>query len=109
MVVGSTEPGRRSLKVAKDDGDDLVCNDKAPKKSKSNKDPAFAQHGIKVVRCVERGGSAMMLWQHEFYYELEIEETSGRKKAPSKPYLYQALQFSIGRDMPDDDEKKGMS
>jgi len=50
----------------------------------------------------------MMLWQHEFYYVLEIEETSGRNNAPPKPYLYQALQFSIGRDMPED-EKTGMS
>ena len=50
----------------------------------------------------------MMLWQHEFYYVLEIEETTGRGKAPPKPYLYQALQFSIGRDLPDD-EKKRMS
>ena len=111
LVVGSSEPGRRSLKVAKDakdDGDDLVCNDKSRNKFKSKREPAFEQHGIAGVRCAERGGSAMMLWQHEFYYVLEIEETSGRNKAPPKPYLYQALQFSIGRDMPDD-EKKGMS
>ena len=75
LFVGSTQPGRRSLKVAKDDVDDLVCNEKAPKKSKCNKDPAFEQHYFKGVRCAERGGSAMMLWQHEFYYVLEIEET----------------------------------
>ena len=108
LVVGSTQPGRRSLEVAKDDVDDLVCNEKAPKKSKCNKDPAFEQQCFKGVRCAERGGSAMMLWQHEFYYVLEIEETSGRKKAPPKPYLYQALQFSIGRDLPDE-EKIGLT
>jgi hypothetical protein len=45
---------------------------------------------------------------HEFYYVSEIEETSGRKKAPPKPYLYQALQFSIGRDLPDE-EKIGLT
>ncbi len=39
---------------------------------------------------------------------LEIEETSGRNKASPKPYLHQALKFSIGRDLPDE-EKNGMS
>ncbi len=53
LVVGSSEPGRRPLKVAKDDADDLVCNDKSRKKSKSKREPAFEQHGIKGVRCAE--------------------------------------------------------
>ena len=35
LVVGSSEPGRRALKVAKDDADDLVCDDKSRKKSKT--------------------------------------------------------------------------
>ena len=108
LVVGCTEQGRRPLKVDKDDGDELVRNEKFCTKSKLSTEAASRREGSKGVRCAERGGSAMMLWQHEFYYVLEIEETTGRGKAPPKPYLYQALQFSIGRDLPDD-EKKGMS
>ncbi len=84
----------------------MLRNDKSPKKSKCMRESARGQHGRNVVRCAERGGSAMMLWQHEFYYVLEIEETGGRNKAPPKPYLYQALQFSVGRDLPDDEKKE---
>ena len=102
LVVGATDEGKRPLEVDKDDGDEIRA------KSKFSTEAASIQGSIKGVRCAERGGSAMMLWQHEFYYVLEKEETTGRGNAPPQPYLYQALQFSIGRDLPDD-KKKGMS
>ena len=78
LVVGCTEQGRRPLKVDKDDGDELVRNEKFCTKSKFSTEAASRREGSKGVRCAERGGSAMMLWQHEFYYLLEIEETTGR-------------------------------
>ncbi len=61
------------------------------------------------IRWAERGGeSSMLLWQHEFYYVLEREESMGRKQAPPKPYLYQAIQFRKGTNLPLE-EKEGLS
>ena len=106
---------RRSLKVVEqnekrsvkkvDIGDVVidkpVVNEKLPRGASSEK------IGYKGVRCAERGVSAMLLWQHEFYYVLEQEELSRRKLAPPKPYLYQALEFRTGFDLPDE-EKEGL-
>ena len=60
------------------------------------------------VRCAERGESSILLWQHEFYYVLEREEVMGRKQAPPKPYLYQAIEFRKGIELPLE-EKEGLS
>ena len=54
-------------------------------------------------RCAERPGSGMLLWQHEFYFDLESD---GRP--PPKPYVYQALEFRKGSDLPEV-EKENMS
>ena len=59
-------------------------------------------------RCAERGGSGMLLWQHEFYYVLEKEEQSRRRHGPPTPYLYQALEFRKGSDLPEE-ERVGMT
>ena len=59
-------------------------------------------------RCAERGGSGMLLWQHEFYYVLEKEEQSRRRHGPPTPYLYQDLEFRKGSDLPED-ERVGMT
>ena len=47
-------------------------------------------------RCAERPGTSMLLWQHEFYFVLESD---GRR--PPKPYVYQALEFRKGSDLPE--------
>ena len=46
-------------------------------------------------RCAERPGTGMLLWQHEFYFVLERD---GRP--PPKPYIYQAIEFRKGFDLP---------
>ena len=46
--------------------------------------------------------SAMLLWQHEFYFVLESEELCRRQHSPPKPYLYQALEFRKGSDLPEE-------
>jgi hypothetical protein len=57
---------------------------------------------FKGVRCAERGGSSMLLWQHEFYFVLERDQFCRRLHAPPKPYLYQALEFRNGSDLPEE-------
>ena len=54
-------------------------------------------------RCAERPGCGMLLWQHGFYFVLE-RDGSG----PPKPYIYQALEFRKGSDLPEV-EKENMS
>ena len=54
-------------------------------------------------RCAERPGSGMLLWQHEYYFV--IEKYNG---GPPKPYIYQALEFRKGSDLPDI-EKENMT
>lgn len=63
---------------------------------------------FKGVRCAERGVSSMLLWQHEFYFVLEKDPLCRRLHAPPKPYLYQALEFRNGRDLPEE-AKVGMT
>ena len=46
-------------------------------------------------RCAERPGTGMVLWQHEYYYV--IEKYNG---GPPKPYVYQALEFRKGGELP---------
>ena len=58
---------------------------------------------MKGERCAERPGSGMLLWQHEFYFVLE-RDGSG----PPKPYIYQAMEFRKGSDLPEV-EKENMS
>jgi hypothetical protein len=96
---------KRSVKKV-DGGDVLhgkpIVKVKVPRGARSEK------ISFKGVRCAERGVSAMLLWQHEFYYVSEQEELSQRKLAPLKPYLYQALEFRAGFDLPVK-EKEGLS
>ena len=54
-------------------------------------------------RCAERPGSGMVLWQHEFYFV--IEKYNG---GVPKPYVYQALEFRRGSELPEI-EKENMS
>jgi hypothetical protein len=54
-------------------------------------------------RCAERPRSGMLLWQHEYYFV--IEKYNG---GPPKPYIYQALEFRKGSDLPEI-EKENMS
>ncbi len=44
-----------------------------------------------------------LLWQHEFYFVLESDGSR-----PPKPYVYQAIEFRKGSDLPDV-EKGNMS
>ena len=46
-------------------------------------------------RCAERPGTGMVLWQHEYYYV--VEKYNG---GPPKPYVYQALEFRKGMELP---------
>jgi len=50
---------------------------------------------MKGERCAERPGTGMMLWLHEYY--LVVEKYNG---GVPKPYVYQALKFSKGFDLP---------
>jgi hypothetical protein len=107
LVVGPTDQVRRSGKREKDVEEDVFQN-RTSESAVLLLESASGQGDRKGVRCAERGGSEMMLWQHEFYFVLEREEISGRKKTPPKPYLYQALQFRKGSDLPEE-EKQGMT
>ncbi len=59
--------------------------------------------GMSGERCAERPGSGMLLWQHEYYFV--IEKHNG---GPPKPYIYQALEFRKGSDLPEI-EKENMT
>ena len=50
-----------------------------------------------IMRCAERKGTSMMLWQHEFYMVIEPSP-----RGPPKPYVYQALEFRVGVNLPKD-------
>ena len=59
-----------------------------------------------AMRCAERSGMFTMLWQHEFY--MVMEGTYGA-------YVYQALEFRVGSNLPPDEligstatDKKGV-
>ena len=43
------------------------------------------------MRCAERTGTCLMLWQHEFYMVMEPRHGA---------YLYQALEFQVGINLP---------
>ena len=47
-----------------------------------------------AMRCAERTGTGMMLWQHEFYMVMEPRHGA---------YLYQALEFQVGSTLPLDE------
>jgi hypothetical protein len=96
------EPSAKEEKL----GDVLI--NKSNMKTKVSREPQSGKNSFRGVRCAERGVSSILLWQHEFYYVLEQEELSRRQLAPPKPYLYQALEFRLGCDLPDE-EKQGMS
>jgi hypothetical protein len=49
------------------------------------------------MRCTERTGSAMMLWQHELYMVIE-PDPSNPSGAPL-PYVYQAVDFKLGSNL----------
>ncbi len=50
----------------------------------------------------------MLLCRHEFYFVLERDQLCRRLHAPPKPYLYQALEFRNGSDLPEE-AKVGMT
>ena len=43
------------------------------------------------MRCAERTGTCLMLWQHESYMVMEAWHGA---------YLYQALEFQVGTNLP---------
>ena len=51
----------------------------------------FSCEIVVIMRCAERKGTAMMLWQHEFFMVIEPSP-----RGPPKPYVYQALEFRVG-------------
>ena len=51
------------------------------------------------MRCAERTGSSLLLWQHEFFMVVEKDPYRG----PPKPYLYQAMEFRVGSLMPQEE------
>lgn len=58
------------------------------------------------MRCAERAGTTMMLWQHEFY--MVIEPDPHKPSGAPMPYLYQALEFNFGPNLdPEDVEWAG--
>jgi hypothetical protein len=97
--------------ILKDDDED---DDNVPIYKLLNKTPVSFRgntpvvKNMKGIRCAERGMSAMLLWQHEFYFVLESEELCRRQHSPPKPYLYQALEFRKGSDLPEE-AKVGMT
>jgi len=82
----------------------LVAREKTPLAEKSKRE----RKKIKGVRCAERGGSSMLLWLHEYYFVLERDQLCRRLHAPPKPYLYQAMEFRNGSDLPEE-AKVGMT
>ncbi len=50
-----------------------LCRNKSIVKAKGCRGPSSAKVNFKGARCAERGGSAMLLWQHEFNFVLEQE------------------------------------
>ena len=56
-----------------------------------------------VERCAERPGTGMVLWLHEYYCVIE----KYNRGAP-KPYVYQALEFRKGSELPEI-ERENMS
>jgi hypothetical protein len=50
-----------------------------------------------IMRCAECKGTSMMLWQHEFFMVIEPSP-----RGPPKPYVYQALEFRVGVNLPED-------
>ena len=58
------------------------------------------------MRCAERAGTTMMLWQHEFY--MVIEPDPHKPSGAPMPYVYQALEFNLGPNLdPEDVEWAG--
>jgi hypothetical protein len=46
-----------------------------------------------AMRCAERTGTSMMLWQHEFY--IVIEPDPSKPSGAPLPYVYQAQEFKL--------------
>ncbi len=66
--------------------DDNVPIYKLLKKTvKLSREKSQVTNNMTEVKCAERGGSGMLLWQHEFYFVLENEELSRRQHGPPKP------------------------
>jgi hypothetical protein len=54
-----------------------------------------------IMRCAERKGSSMMLWQHEFFMVIKPAT-----RGPPKPYVYQALEFRLDVHLPEDEVER---
>jgi hypothetical protein len=61
----------------------------------------FSCESVVIMRCAERKGTAMMLWQHEFFMVIEPAP-----RGPPKPYVYQALEFRLGVHLPEDEVER---
>jgi hypothetical protein len=53
------------------------------------------------MRCAERKGTAIMLWQHEFYMLI-----GPASRGPPKPHVYQALEFRVGVHLPEEEVER---
>ncbi len=58
----------------------------------------FSCESVVVMRCAERKGTAMMLWQHEFFMVIE--------PALEYVYVYQALEFRLGVHLHEDEVER---
>jgi hypothetical protein len=61
----------------------------------------FSCEIVVIMHCVERKGTSMMLWQHEFFMVIEPSP-----RGPPKPYVYQALEFRVGVHLPEDEVER---
>jgi hypothetical protein len=57
---------------------------------------------MKGKRCAERTGAGMFLWLHEYY--VVVEKYNG---GVPKPYVYRALEFRRGIDLPEIEKENG--
>ena len=62
---------KEQLQTVENNTIEVEDNPKSQKKLGSLREPASAQAPYKGVRCAERGGTNMLLWQYEFYYVLK--------------------------------------
>ncbi len=61
----------------------------------------FSCEIVVIMRCAERKGTVMMLWQHAFFMVIEPAP-----RGPPKPYVYQALEFRAGVHLPEEEVER---
>ncbi len=61
----------------------------------------FSWEIVVIMRCAERKGTAMILWQHEFFMVIE-----SAPRGPPTPYVDQALEFRLGVHLPEEEVER---